>query len=215
MGIIERKEREKKIRREDILKAAEAVFFAKGYEGATMDEIANVAEYSKRTLYSYFQSKEQLLHGIIYRAYQALNRIVSDTLDEREDLNGIMKLKLLGKAYVRFIQLHPKYFEMIVLYNGAMSELPADDEFKVMSDLEGEKTFHYLVNLLQEGIKDSSVRADIDVTKTAFVLYANIIGMSNLALSKESYLLEHGVEAKEFIAEMFYFLEQSIANHND
>lgn len=180
-----------------------------------MDEIANVAEYSKRTLYSYFQSKEQLLHGIIYRAYQALNRIVSDTLDEREDLNGIMKLKLLGKAYVRFIQLHPKYFEMIVLYNGAMSELPADDEFKVMSDLEGEKTFHYLVNLLQEGIKDSSVRADIDVTKTAFVLYANIIGMSNLALSKESYLLEHGVQAKEFIAEMFYFLEQSIANHND
>ena len=40
MGITERKEREKEHRREEILAAAQAVFFEKGLQSSTMDEIA-------------------------------------------------------------------------------------------------------------------------------------------------------------------------------
>ena len=40
MGIAERKEREKEQRRNNIIDAAESVFFSKGIENATMDEIA-------------------------------------------------------------------------------------------------------------------------------------------------------------------------------
>ncbi|MDL1893205.1 helix-turn-helix transcriptional regulator, partial [Sphingobacteriales bacterium CHB3] len=51
MGIIERKEREKEQRREEIVTAAEKIFFEKGLAIATMDEIAEAAELSKGTLY--------------------------------------------------------------------------------------------------------------------------------------------------------------------
>ena len=58
MGITERKEREKLQRREDILNAAERVFFSKGHKNSTMDDVAEEAELSKGTLYLYFKSKE-------------------------------------------------------------------------------------------------------------------------------------------------------------
>ena len=60
MGSSERKEKEKEIRRKDILDAAERIFFTKGYRSATMDDVAKEAEYSKRTVYVYFSSKEQI-----------------------------------------------------------------------------------------------------------------------------------------------------------
>ena len=58
MGIAERKERERQQRREEIIKAAEEIFFSRGTESATMDEVAERAELSKGTLYLYFKSKE-------------------------------------------------------------------------------------------------------------------------------------------------------------
>ncbi len=60
MGIQERKQREKGIRRFQILEAAKEVFSSKGYNAATMEEIADVAELSPGTLYIYFKNKEEL-----------------------------------------------------------------------------------------------------------------------------------------------------------
>ena len=47
MGITERREREKEQRKNDIVDAAERVFFKRGHEYATMDDVAIEAELSK------------------------------------------------------------------------------------------------------------------------------------------------------------------------
>lgn len=47
--------------RGSILAAAERLFAEKGTEKTTMDDIAREAEYSKATLYVYFQSKEEII----------------------------------------------------------------------------------------------------------------------------------------------------------
>lgn len=215
MGITDRKEKEKFLRREDIIRAAEELFFERGYERVTMDEISRKAEYSKRTVYAYFQSKEQIFHGILFRAFSTLNALINRELREKERLNGLEKLKLLGGVYINFIKSDPKYFELIATYNGSKSELPADDEFRRVSDAEGEKTFYFLLRLIQEGIQDKSIRQDIDVKRTAFVLYANIMGIANLVMNKEGYLLDHSLMAEDFIQEMFNFIERSITNRKN
>lgn len=210
MGHSERKEKERRIRQEDIIHAAEKVFFLKGYEQTTMDEIAKTAEYSKRTIYSYFQSKEQLLHAIIYRAYRTLNELVSKELSAQPELSGLSKLLLMGETFIRFMSQYPKYFETIVFYNSSKSELSTDDPFRKASDSEGNLTMEILLDTIAKGIQDGSIRGDLDVRKTAFVLYANITGIANLLLNKESYLLEHHLPAKELVREMFRFVERSI-----
>lgn len=50
MGIEERKEREKKMRRRQIIDAAEKIFAAKGFSGATIENIAEEAELSPASL---------------------------------------------------------------------------------------------------------------------------------------------------------------------
>src|SRR6056297_2970000 len=60
MGIHERKKREKQKRRKDIINAARKVFSIKGFNSATMEEIASEAELSPGTIYLYFKNKEEL-----------------------------------------------------------------------------------------------------------------------------------------------------------
>lgn len=60
-----RRERERLMRRDAILEAALVVFAEKGYRNATLDEIAERAEFGKGTLYNYFpEGKEGLLFAI-------------------------------------------------------------------------------------------------------------------------------------------------------
>ncbi|BDZ69820.1 helix-turn-helix domain-containing protein [Methanobacterium petrolearium] len=60
MSIRDRREREKEQRRNDIINAAEKLFFAKGYDDVSMNDIATEVELSKATLYLYFDNKEEL-----------------------------------------------------------------------------------------------------------------------------------------------------------
>lgn len=60
-----RRERRIAARRQQILDAAERVFAAKGYRGATTREIAAAADVSEGTLYNYFADKRALFLGLM------------------------------------------------------------------------------------------------------------------------------------------------------
>jgi TetR/AcrR family transcriptional regulator, repressor of fatR-cypB operon len=73
-----RRERERVFRRQEMLKAAQAVFAEKGYQNATLDEIAQRAEYGKGTLYNYFEGgKEEILFAVFDELYDDLCLLIS------------------------------------------------------------------------------------------------------------------------------------------
>lgn len=57
-------------KRTAILDAAVSVFQESGYENASMDHIAEVAQASKRTVYNHFPSKEELFQAVFDRLVQ-------------------------------------------------------------------------------------------------------------------------------------------------
>ena len=57
-GLRERKRRETHLR---IQEAARALFVARGYDGTTLEDIADAASLSRRTLFHYFRSKDDIL----------------------------------------------------------------------------------------------------------------------------------------------------------
>ena len=69
---LSRREREKLAHRLEIMDAATHVFSRKGYHNATLDEIAQEAEFSKGALYLYFSSKEDLLFSIMCEKLEVL-----------------------------------------------------------------------------------------------------------------------------------------------
>lgn len=62
-----------------MLRAAQAVFAEKGYAQATVDEIAQRAEFGKGTLYNYFPGgKEDILFAIFDDLYDAICNSIAD-----------------------------------------------------------------------------------------------------------------------------------------
>src|ERR1043165_5617398 len=55
-----------------ILDAAQRVFLKRGYQSASLDEIAEVAPASKPTIYAHFEGKEALFEAVVARVLDGL-----------------------------------------------------------------------------------------------------------------------------------------------
>ena len=88
MGTLDRRKREKDKRRNRIIGAAEKVLFAKGYQAATMDDVATEAELGKGTLYLYFKNKEELIIALLVRLlFRESGRRIADANRITEEKN--------------------------------------------------------------------------------------------------------------------------------
>jgi len=106
VSIAERKEREKELRREQIIEAAKQVFYKKGFSASTIEEIASAAQLSPGTLYLYFKNKDDLYVSIMLNISKAfLDKL--EALYNRSDLNPFQKLQSLKEVVYSIYELDP------------------------------------------------------------------------------------------------------------
>lgn len=72
-------------RRNEILDVAEKLFYRKGYEQCTINDILIETAIAKGTFYHYFKSKEEVMDAVISR-YIEMIKIRAEAILEREDL---------------------------------------------------------------------------------------------------------------------------------
>lgn len=186
MGIQERRIREKAQRWNMIINAAEKVFFAKGLDSSTMDDIAEEAELSKGTLYLYFKSKEDLYLGLTRRSLEKLVVMFQEALDRSS--SGLEKVRDIGLAYLEFGKLHPNNLQTMLYFESLPVKFEeGSSNGQACAEL-GEKAVQILVTAFQEGIKDGSIRKDIDPNKAAMVLWATSTGMLQWISTKYAHL---------------------------
>lgn len=83
---LSRRDRERQARRQAMLDSALAVFAEKGYEGATLDEVAERAEFGKGTLYNYFPGgKAEILFALLEDVYDGLVAIIETYFTEEAE----------------------------------------------------------------------------------------------------------------------------------
>lgn len=84
-----------------IMQAATKVFVAKGYDGASMDEVAAKAGVSKQTIYKHFSDKDHLFTEIVLATTQRVDHVVgmvATTLNDTKDLPS--DLGRLGRTFL-------------------------------------------------------------------------------------------------------------------
>jgi len=84
-------------KRRQIIEGATAVFMAKGFDAASMGEIARTAGVSKGTLYVYFDDKKKLFEAIVQQACTVQAEHVFDLDPNDHDVAEV--LTRLGIAY--------------------------------------------------------------------------------------------------------------------
>lgn len=94
-----------------MLEVAEAVFAERGYQDASMDEIARRVGVTKPMLYAYFGSKEGLLVATIGRVREDMTRAVVASLDGATSLRDVLWRGLL--AYHEFVAEHDQGWVVI------------------------------------------------------------------------------------------------------
>ena len=88
-------------KREAVIKAATDEFLASGFDGTSMDRIADVAEVSKRTVYNHFPSKDDLFQAIVDELLQHTESLPFHEYSKDEPMEE--QLKRIGNTFAETI----------------------------------------------------------------------------------------------------------------
>ena len=165
----------KDARKESILKAAEALFLAKGYQNTSMNDLADEADLTKKTLYSYFSCKEDLYYAVVARWYEAL--LAEIRVAARDSGTVIDRMIRGSRAYIELYGRNPVIFSL-------MNNLESVRLTGNVETLEGMKRlaaikkdlFARMFELFDEGKKDGSIRDDIDTPTLVASFVFNLTG---------------------------------------
>src|ERR1700730_11086394 len=110
MGVQERREREKKELKQEILDAARDLFVREGFENVSMRRIAEKIEYSPTTIYLYFEDKASLLFAICEETSARLAKRMAALTKASPD--PVKPLRGGCRAYVDFGLKYPNHYRV-------------------------------------------------------------------------------------------------------
>lgn len=174
------------LHKENILHAAERLFIQKGFSATTIDDISKAAEYSRRTVYAYFGSKEEILYHIVLKGLAFLKEKLTDAVKSDEDF--LKQYQAICKAMAAYHATSPLSFESVNQMrnkNMNLQEMPqvVFDIFAI-----GEEINRLLEQYIETGIKQNVVRANVKVKQTVYVLWSSISSLLSLAQNKGLYI---------------------------
>lgn len=154
---------------EQIIETAKKLFTKYGYKRVSMDEIAKEANVTKKTIYSYFSSKEDLLKYFITEEIKKMKEIVEKTENPKlpyfENVhNVICKLLTYKKEsdFLKIIEEESEIFSNPIVINSLKQ---IDEEIK-----------QYIKKRLQELIDKKYIEVD-DLAITSFLIYKMYIAL--------------------------------------
>jgi AcrR family transcriptional regulator len=173
MTVYARREREQSVRRELIIETARRFFETKGFERTTVEEIAEKAELGKGTIYSYFQSKEQIYIAILEQDLTVLIEQI-----EQVSKNPNSAIETLQKMYDVYIRYH---LERKGFVEGLFVQINQQQLFQFSELIAGLKRrasvlTDSIAKVLRLGIAQGEFKV-IDVDQTAQILIGVILGL--------------------------------------
>ena len=188
--LAERREEEKERRRLEIIEAAEALYAQKGWDAVTMDQVARKARLSRALVYVYFKDKEDLLFAITSRALEELRHRFERAAGEHA--LGLDQISAIGRAYALFQQERPFQFDACSRFHAHHTHQGLENELACTT--QGDGLVAVMVQALQRGVADGSVRADIgDPVKVCMMLWAFSHGLIQIATTKAAEIARQGI----------------------
>ena len=181
MGVKERRARQKKFLRQEILDSASELFVRVGYENVSMRRIADKIEYSPTTIYIYFKDKAELLEQVCKETFGRLVQRLSKIMEQPGDPLERMKRGLI--AYIEFGLQNPHHYRATF-----MMPLPEGfDKAKYHEeDSPGMQAFAFLTRGVRECIKAGKMR-EMNVELASQTLWAGIHGITSLLITHDTF----------------------------
>lgn len=192
--------------RDNIIKAAMAIFAREDFNRATMRSIAKKARIVPSNIYKYFENKDQLLSEL-------LNIVAEKIMDgARKELVGLNstkeKIYRLTRYYLDYYQNNPGLTFLIYGRNTLQHWYEYNTIYSRARELG-----NMLVKIVEEGQRKGEVRPDIDLHLISHIYHG---GLRNLVTS----WLYHNqdfplTESSQHFADIIYFAVSVGADRSD
>lgn len=177
------------LKEQKIIEAAGIVIGKYGFQQARIEDIAKEAGITKMTLYSYFQSKENLYLAIIFSAYQALTDRFYDTLAKHKADSGIETIMGIFDNFFTFCEENKVYSEAILDYFSMIRNASIDFKslevfkdsiyYEKIQDIQ-RLPIRITVRAINKGRLDGSIRKSTDALLHAIQGWTMVVGYIRL-----------------------------------
>jgi AcrR family transcriptional regulator len=151
-------------KKEQLLQAAKQLFSRFGFKKTTVDEIAETAGMSKRTVYEVFDSKEKILAELVMNEALSFRKHLIDQIKLLED--PVAKFKLFCEMSTLYFDQNP-FLDQVLFDEADLYQPFLGDEIHVVEQgMQG-----IISNLLREGIRRGVYR-EMNVAATTECIFA-------------------------------------------
>ena len=199
MGRQNKKESVAALHRESILSAAEKLFLKKGVTATTIDDISKASEYSRRTIYVYYESKEDILYHIILKGLVSLKDDLTAALQQQKDF--IEQYRTICNAMEKYQANCPQSADSVNQMKSGDIDLNSIPQVILQIFELGTDINKLLADYIEQGKRQGVVRSDIEPMKTVYIMWGSITSLLSLVQNKGQFL------EKEFSASQESFLE--------
>lgn len=168
------------LRRAEILEAAEHIFLAEGYHGATIRKIADEVGVSSTALYMHFRDKDQILLEICDGAIARM--LVSNAEIAARPIDAVARIRLMAQAYVRFALTNPNAYQLV--FCSPMQAISPEKQEATMAL--GERSFEKFLGVVRELAAAGRLRTGT-AESAAQVMWAACHGIVALLITRPTF----------------------------
>ena len=183
------------LHRENILSAAEKLFLAKGVSAATIDDISKASEYSRRTIYTYYESKEDILYHIILKGLMSLKEDLMEAIRQQKEFIG--QYWAICSAMEKYQATSPQLADSINQMKSGDINLSTASPTVVKIFEVGTEINNLLADFIARGKESGVVRSDVEPMKTVYIMWGSITSLLSLARNKGEFLEKEFSASKE------------------
>lgn len=152
-----------------IIDATRILFEKYGYKRVSMDEIAKEAHVTKKTVYSYFKNKEELLKYFLNEEIKEMKNIVEE--NEKEDQSFFENLHETICAIIQYTQKR-NFLKVIVEESESFKNPVIIENLKVIDDA----IQNYIKEKLEVAIEAKQIQVE-NVDVMVFLIYKMYIAL--------------------------------------
>lgn len=185
-------------KREQIIDAAGKLFLEKGFENTSMDDVSKEAELTKRTLYQYFLSKEDLFFAVALKGSEIFISIREKAIEKGK--NALDKIRLSNKAYYHFYMENPKMFRIMNYIPENRQNCELSPCYRQLGEFKDKMIKDYM-DVVEEGKQDGSINPELDTKMAVYYGLFSSVGLLNMvsAINGSFFWDSEGINESEFL----------------
>jgi len=178
VGLLERRGKEKDSRKKLILKSARTLFFKKGFNNVTVDEIAKSSELGKGSIYLYFNSKEEIYAQILLNDIEDFNQQVSVLLNKKKIAADL--LVEFSSIYVDFFFNDGELFRILMTYMLQPAKMNLTEKLNSQILTANARSIDVIGKILKLGVSSKEFSANINLKQNQNAIWGLLNGIISL-----------------------------------